>query len=964
MDTQIVSACCRNMHSLSLNGPWEAGFGRIYDRTVTVPGLADDPTKSGPSPLWYRRRVDLPAEGWTHATLDLGGARFCPRVHVDGVPVSADRGGMAPTSHLLSGLLPGGSHVIEVELASLAHLPPSSASRIPPADLWRSNVSSCLWDDVRLRLHGPARFVRVLAHEDGDALVITVRCQRLAPGGPLSVRATLGGAATPSAATAPIAEGGGTLRLPLPPGTPRWSPESPACLRLRVELLVDGAVSDVDERTVGLRRFAVDGLRFICDGAPVTLRAGTVVWHRWCRDPEARELAWDAAWFEANIVRRLKAHGANTLRFHLGDPPEAFLDLCDKHGLFVQAEWHFFHGLDASRHELAEQWRAWIDRGLRHPSVVLFHPWNETDDDQLATAFAAVGELAAEYPPLVFGHRDVLHVHKYWWSLFENVGCYYDRAEDFPLPIMVDEFGGNYLDGKGDVGAYPTNAASHARFLGREHTAAQRLQHQAESHGRIAEYWRRLGAAGWSPFCHLGSPPDGNHLFLGALRDGVAKPAWDACTASWSPQAASLALWDRTFSPGAQVEAPVHWFNDTAHPADLLAMAEVLDAAGAVVASTPLSASLPAHGRLATNARFSMPATVGAWTVQVRLTTLVAGVDRPIVSAWRVRTRRATAPTGLRVCVPAGDGELLALCARHGIATVAADAADVVLFGRSGWESLDHHRPTIDAALGRGAGVAMLDIGPELLGVGYDRANDHLQASPQVKAARSQRRALVRGVTLDFHELPEPESCLFPAAGDARAFAGLQPNDLSLWNGLRGGLAAPACDMQVSGLSAAAYLSQWVARGGDAEAIAAGRQVAYVLAGQYAFAGRPDQAVADALRARVKFLVEDAPALAATTDWRARIDCVDLGAGWRAAAEAQAVRLRPLATCGRHLVRSPAVQVDMDPSRGGGRLVLSQCLTRGRLAPGFGESGFYGRRYDPAVEQFTLNLLAIAAGRT
>ena len=61
-------------------------------------------------------------------------------------------------------------------------------------------------------------------------------------------------------------------------------------------------------------------------------------------------------------------------------------------------------------------------------------------------AFAAIDDLSKFYPPMVVGHRDVIHVHKYWWSLFENVGLTYDSHEQFDGPIMVDEFGGDYLD--------------------------------------------------------------------------------------------------------------------------------------------------------------------------------------------------------------------------------------------------------------------------------------------------------------------------------------------------------------------------------------------------------------------------------------------------------------------------------------------------------------------------------------
>jgi len=50
------------------------------------------------------------------------------------------------------------------------------------------------------------------------------------------------------------------------------------------------------------------------------------------------------------------------------------------------------------------------------------------------------------------------------------------------------------------------------------------------------------------------------------------------------------------------------------------------------------------------------------------------------------------------------------------------------------------------------------------------------------------------------------------------------------------------------------------------------------------------------------------------------------------------------------------VQIDFEA--GQGRLILSQLLTAGRLAPGFGTTGTYGKRFDPVAEQFVLNLLA------
>src|SRR4030042_4140056 len=210
--------------------------------------------------------------------------------------------------------------------------------------------------------------------------------------------------------------------------------------------------------------------------------------------------------------------------------------------------------MPASEESLMEQWRNWLDLAMRHPSVALIHPYNGVTGDVLKPAWSALDKLVKEYPPLVLEERDVIHVHKYWWSMFENVGLYYDSAEEFPKPVMADEFGGNYLDGYGNPGGYRTLKETYLRFCGRGHTPAIRMYHHTISNSQIAEYWRRIGAAGFSPFCIVGSWEDGNHWYLGKLKNGYPKDVWDALTAAYSPVSVSLEIWDRNFTPTQKIE--------------------------------------------------------------------------------------------------------------------------------------------------------------------------------------------------------------------------------------------------------------------------------------------------------------------------------------------------------------------------------------------------------------------------
>jgi hypothetical protein len=203
--------------------------------------------------------------------------------------------------------------------------------------------------------------------------------------------------------------------------------------------------------------------------------------------------------------------------------------------------------------------------------------------------------------------------------------------------------------------------------------------------------------------------------------------------------------------------------------------------------------------------------------------------------------------------------------------------------------------------------------------------------------------------------MPEPESCLHPAESDGSLWAGLGQQATWLWNGYRGGLIVPARDLALVGLSPDAFLTLWAGRGADARAIEAGGHMAYELAGYYAFSDGSSDEVQRELRRRVRFLVDDAPALAVAINPNAPIIARDLSAEYRRSA-GRATALVPLANAGKNLSRTPVVAVRFAPAEG--TLILSQLLTQGRMAAGRGTPGPYGIGHDPAAVQVVLNMLA------
>ena len=92
--TASWAAPLNETESVSLNGEWQMGFSRNYNRTVHVPGIANDPAVIVDEVLWYKKEIKLPEGNWEKATLQLKGARFLPQVYVNGDLVGEQNGGM------------------------------------------------------------------------------------------------------------------------------------------------------------------------------------------------------------------------------------------------------------------------------------------------------------------------------------------------------------------------------------------------------------------------------------------------------------------------------------------------------------------------------------------------------------------------------------------------------------------------------------------------------------------------------------------------------------------------------------------------------------------------------------------------------------------------------------------------------------------------------------------------------
>lgn len=945
----------------SLNGLWQVGINRQYDRTCQVPGIVYPADQVPAGNVWYQRKVQLPEEGFENAALILHGAKYVPEVYVNGTPVSRIEGGLAPTVHPIKhpDIKPGAEILLEICLRTLETMDQEDASYLPVSDQWRSNLTSHLWDDVEMIYYNEARvdllipeydkencYIRYKVHkeEKAEASALRIKLQLLDADHCIGqYEGVLGEEEDEHVCR----EGNyiyGRIKPELFAPVILWSPDRPKLYTLRVE--VDGTVW---EKQVGFKKFEIVKKHFQLNDLPVKLRMSTIVWHRAYRDIQFQGVAYDTEWFCEEIIKRLKRYGVNTLRFHLGNPPRKILELCDKYGLLTQVEWSFFHDAVASENSMAKQYEDWIGICLEHPATAIIHPWNEVDEESRHPVMIRAAEASQKYfPKYIMSHRDVIHIHAYWWSLFENLGLYYDSFEQFDKPVIADEFGGNYLDYDGEYGGYPTVRDAMRRFLGADADKKEaRIWLNTVSNGKIAEYWRRIDVAGYSPFCMISSPEDGNTHFFGTLKNPIEMPVWEALKPAYYPVAVSMDIWDRHFEPGEQVKVPLHLFNDTGDCQEVTVKITCQDF------QEVFTAKLPAYQKSVIEKTFVMPKQPGAY----RMSASVGDA----LSVWDVCVHQLELPEILKnakdtpvvVGILPEEEELEAFLKKCGILfTNDWSACDVILGQHATYEVLKCNKTYVEILkvhISSGKKAILLSCGPMRLD---SRSDEHVHNPFRGKSrAVLEELTLFDDVLLKFGAFPEGESQVHPDDWGHQYWKHLPKEGFGLWNGLRGGLIVPAVNMEIEGVSKEAFAGLWANRGADIAKIK--KQGCNYLAmecmGLYEFGDEEPEVIKERLMRQVNFLLADAPALR-TGNGTPEITEYNLSETYHGFSD-NGNSCKPLMHAGKGFRRIPAVEVKY----GSGTLIVTQLITDGRLMAK--ERGIDHTHKDPIVQQIVLNML-------
>ena len=344
----------RGWDEVEVPGLWTMqGYGRPHYTNVVMP--FDDPPPTVPAENEtgiYRRTFTVP-RGWRGrpVVLELDGSGGMLCVLVNGEPAGIAKDARTTAAFDISAVVrhSGANELVAVVVRW------SDAGFVEDQDQWwqaglpRSiRLVSPTIRDVEWQADASGA-LRVLADAEGEARVLDA-------GGRVVSRTALGAS-------------GGVRRPRL------WSAEEPALYRLEVEAAGETVWCDVGFRTAEVR-----DRRLLVNGEPVMIAGVNRHEHDPRRGPAVTRAAME------RDVRLMKRFNVNAVRTsHYPNDPY-WLELCDRHGLYVvdeaNIEAHAYYDELCDDERYRAQWLErvgnMVERDKNHPSVILWSLGNES----------------------------------------------------------------------------------------------------------------------------------------------------------------------------------------------------------------------------------------------------------------------------------------------------------------------------------------------------------------------------------------------------------------------------------------------------------------------------------------------------------------------------------------------------------------------------------------------------------
>ncbi len=283
-------------------------------------------------------------------------------------------------------------------------------------------------------------------------------------------------------------------------GVMLWSPDEPNLYDLNLKLLdEESGVIDEIKSYFGMREISISGQNILLNGVPLyqKLILDQGYWRESHLTPPSEGALIDD-------IAKIQSLGYNGVRKHMKIEDEKFLFWADVNGLLVWSEFPATYIFcDDAVSNFTEEWMSAVRQNYSHPSIITWTPFNESwgvskikTDKKQQDFTRAVYYLTKAYDstrPVICNDgwehtvSDIITLHDYEEnakafterysslpSLLENKKAFnkttFAMADGFEYknqPIIISEFGGIAVSGKGEGWGYGNKVEGENDFLER-----------------------------------------------------------------------------------------------------------------------------------------------------------------------------------------------------------------------------------------------------------------------------------------------------------------------------------------------------------------------------------------------------------------------------------------------------------------------------------------------------------------
>lgn len=373
----------------------------------------------------------------------------------------------------------------------------------------------------------------------------------------------------------------------------QWSPENPFLYNVSLS-----TGKDSKTERFGMRSFKFDSKRgmAILNGKPYAMLGTNVCIFRFFEDSERGNLPWNKTWV-TKLHQSFKSMNWNCIRYSLGFPPEIWYEAADETGMLIQDEYLFWYQYGVKASALATEYEKWMRERWNHPCVVIWDAQNETISKETGIAIDKVRGLDLSDRPWDNGYSaprkesDCIESHPYLFynfcngripskygylkDLFDTVrNPFNDPNEHDPKSsgrytnaVVINEYDWLWLNRDGS----PTTLTDkvYSTLFGENITPEERQKIRAENVAILTEYWRcHRKCAALMHFCGLGysrpfTPRGQTCDIFTDVKNLIIEPnLLKTLKPKFAPICLMIDKWEKSFSPGENLQVPVDIIND------------------------------------------------------------------------------------------------------------------------------------------------------------------------------------------------------------------------------------------------------------------------------------------------------------------------------------------------------------------------------------------------------------------